>query len=453
MASIAKPWLSEVDISKGQLESLKHELTHVLLQQIGVFPFYASWATGITEGAAMSVEPEYDGIYTLDEHAADILQLRYANGGSQIMSFSGFAAGASEESYVLAGSFARFLLKTYGPAAFDRVYASLDWKKEYGKPLDSLQSEWEQWLVRFRTPMEASDSTHFRYYYDRTAIIFQPCLRRTGKLERRAANAFEAMQYHDAALLYRKAILANGGIEALAGLSGALLRERKLSAAIQVLDTTHSPLIAKEIAALDERRADLRAIASDSMAADSFYFRALSAKLSSSVFLSAYAHRVLLHSAVRKYWLQFLKQEYMPDSSAADSATLFESFLQVWMRHHPQPGFDSTDLVLRYLYASLLEQRESFSGASRSDPFGIPDGPLRTLDTTTVSKHDSLAISLIALHFAGVEEENARTEYDVKLALRYVPQKYRAAVAEMAEELLAEAAFTTGEARAPETSR
>ena len=86
-ASFSKPWLGEVHIAKENLESLKHEFTHVMLRQKGVFPFYASWSTGLTEGAAMSVEPEYDGIYTLDEHAARILQMHYATGVKEVMSF------------------------------------------------------------------------------------------------------------------------------------------------------------------------------------------------------------------------------------------------------------------------------------------------------------------------------------------------------------------------------
>ena len=49
--------------------------TGVLLRENGSWPFYASWSTGLTEGAAMAVEYEYDGIFTLDEHAANILRL------------------------------------------------------------------------------------------------------------------------------------------------------------------------------------------------------------------------------------------------------------------------------------------------------------------------------------------------------------------------------------------
>ena len=454
VASIAKPWLSEVDISKGHLESLKHELTHVLLRRLGVFPFYASWSTGLTEGAAMSVEPEYDGIYTLEEHAARILELDYAPGVKQVMSFTGFAANASQKSYVLAGSFAQFLLNAYGPGPFDRVYSSLNWRKEYGKPLDSLQGEWERSLASLMTPMSTGDSAHFRYYYARQAIIFHPCFRRFGKLERDAAQAFDRHEYERAAQLNEAALEAHGGIEALAGLSDALLRQQRLQAAIHVLDTTRSLQTRDQFVALDERRADLRAISGDSILADSLYHNTLSAKLSSTEFLRAYAHRVLLHSAVRAEWLEFLKQEYMPDSApfANDSASIFEAFLRVWMHHQRQPGFDSTDLVLRYLYATLLEQKGELAGAAHSDPFGIPKSPIGSMDSGYLSRNDSLAIALIALHYAGVENEVERLRYDVQRALQYVPMKYGRSVRKLSQELLSEAALTNEEQRDPGTS-
>ncbi len=302
-ASISKPWLGEVHIAKENLESLKHELTHVLLREKGVFPFYVSWSTGLTEGAAMSVEPEYDGIYTLDEHAARILQMHYANGVKEVMSFTGFAANASQKSYVLAGSFSRYLLSTYGPTQFNHVYASLDWKKEYRKPLDSLESEWQRWLAPMMTPMDADDSEHFRYYYDRASIIYNPCLRRIGKLNRQGHNAYLNGNYSTAQAYYRSALNAGGGIESLIGLSNTFLRQNDLSQAISILDTTHNPIVRKQNVVLDLRRADLQALTGNTLSADSLYTVALAVKVSSGTFLSAYAHKLLLHSDVGPDWI------------------------------------------------------------------------------------------------------------------------------------------------------
>lgn len=450
VASIAKPWLSEVDIAKGHLQSLQHELTHVLLRQKGVYPFYASWSTGLTEGAAMSVEPEYDGIYTLDEHAARILQLHYATGVEQIMSFTGFAANASEKSYVLAGSFSRYLLSAYGPEKFDRVYASLDWQKEYGKPVDSLEAEWKRWLVPLMTPLTAADSAHFRYYYDRVSIIFDPCLRRIGKLDRRAASAYGKNRFEEAKQLYTSAIEEGGGIEPLNGLSNAFLQLHQPGAALSVLDTTRNPVIQKQRIVLAPRRADLRAIENDTLTADSLYFTALAAKLSSGTFLAAYGHRELLHSAVQREWMERLHEEYMPDT---DRSKEFESFLHVWMAHHPQPGFDRTDFVLRYVYSVLLESKGELIGASQIDPFGERGGTLTELRAAKLNEDDSLAITLTAIHFAKLQSEDLHCSYDLSVASNFCPPKYSRAMEEEARELDRQWKFRSEEQSAPETSR
>jgi len=438
VASIAKPWLGEVEIAKGNLENLKHELTHVMLREKGVFPFYASWSTGVTEGPAMSVQPKYDGIYTLDEHAARILQLQYASGVRQIMSFSGFAANASEKSYVLAGSFSRFLLSTYGPEKFDRVYASLDWQKEYGKPLDSLQAEWKRWLTPLITPMDAGDSAHFRYYYDRSSIIFNPCLRRIGKLDRTADDAYREERWNDAARLYRSAIAEGGGIEPLIGLSNALLQLHQPRAALAALDTTRNPIIQKERIVLAPRQADLRAMLGDTLHADSLYARSLDAKLSSGTFLIAYAHRMLLHSAVQSEWIKRLSEEYMPDT---DRSQQFVAFLEVWRVHQPQPGFDRADLALRYIYSLLLEGKGELSGASQTDPFGEQGGTPMVLNAANLNGNDSLAIALMALHFANLQPEESHCRYDLSIATNFCPPQYSRAVEEQARELNAKWEF------------
>ena len=278
-ASISKPWLGEVHIVKENIESLKHELTHVMLRQKGVLPFYVSWSTGLTEGAAMSVEPEYDGIYTLDEHAARILQLHYATGVKEVMSFTGFAANASQKSYVLAGSFSRYLLSAYGSVPFDRVYASLDWQKEYGKPIDTLEAEWKRWLSPMMTPMYASDSDLFRYYYDRASIIYNPCLRRIGKLQREGSEAFHAHHFADAVDLYREAVAEGAGVAALFDAERALSSQGNWRGALAMLDTTRTPIIQKQVAALDIQRGDLHILANDTTRASEFYGDAVSRKI------------------------------------------------------------------------------------------------------------------------------------------------------------------------------
>lgn len=236
-ASIAKPWLSELHIAKENLESLKHELVHVLLREWAGFPLHASWSTALTEGVAMSLEPSYDGIHSLHEHSCAILRMKLGTGVSNIMGFAGFASGASTTSYVLAGSFTSYLLDTYGPQKLKQVYGSLDFEEAYGKPLAQLENEWKAAIGNALPELTYFDSLRTRYYFDRQSILFVPCLRSIGKLNTEARTAMEEGMYAKAEKLYAELYRENKSINALRGIVISMLRRDQKERVRQLLDT------------------------------------------------------------------------------------------------------------------------------------------------------------------------------------------------------------------------
>jgi hypothetical protein len=393
------------------------------MREHGSFPFYASWSTGLTEGAAMSVEPQYDGIYTIDQHAARILQLKYASGVREVMAFTGFASNASEKSYVLAGSFTRFLLAKYGPQRFDRVYKSLEFKEVYHKSLDSLEAEWKTWLIPLMTPLSTDDTAHFRYYYDRVAIIFNPCLRRIGKLERKAIAAYRDKRFQDAVEYYRSAVTEGAGISALLGESDAIMQRNDISGALAILDTTITPIVTRQIAALDIQKGDLRTLMDSLRASDNNYRDAMSIKLSSGTFLSAYLHRVMAESDVNKWWRGYLYESYVASPHAAElSARYLNAMLST---HSATPGFDRVQFALSYIQSLNQERKGRIAAAMAFDPFasGLPN-------LTDLNSDDSLAISIVALHFAAIRPGPPGESF--------CPLPYHEAAMEYANELRAE---------------
>jgi hypothetical protein len=427
IASIAKPWLGEVHIAKGNLESLKHELTHVLLREKGVFPFYASWSTGITEGAAMSVEPEYDGIYTLDEHAAHILQLQYASGVKQIMSFTGFAASASEKSYVLAGSFSRYLLSVYGSGPFDSVYSSLDWQKEYGKPLDTLEEEWKRWLAPLMTPMDVGDTEHFRYYYDRSSIIYNPCLRRIGKLQQEAMLEFHRHHYADASRLFHDAIQEGAGISALYTAGNALIRVGNWRGAMALLDTTHTPIIDKQRVALDLQRADLHVMAGDTSLADSLYSHAELLKLNWQRFLLSYASNILLHSYPEARWKNYLDNVFTKNDWNSYSTDSLLRTMDSEYLHPLHSTFDQISFAIRiFRIDNCIRQGELVRA--------IMMGHLQTpTSNEELTENDSLALSIYWQQILKLDLQTLHENLESDC-----PVKYRRAAQENFDEINAE---------------
>jgi len=324
-ASIAKPWLSELHIAKENLESLKHELTHVLLREKGIFPFYASFSTGLTEGAAMSVESRYDGLFTIDEYAARILQMGYASGVSQVMSFTGFASNASSKSYILAGSFSRYLIHKYGYERFIRVYRSLDYEESYSKSLEELEKEWIGSLKPLQTPLTTYDSLRIRYYFDRSSIFFRSCIRRVGKISREAEAAVKREDYLAADSLYAEVLHEAGGVNALRSRAVANINLGRVAAAKAILDTTHVADEIKQRPALALVQGDVYFLNSDTSKALHYYQEASKLRLSEGYFLTAYTKYYLYgYSMTPTFWKSYLLRSYRDPSSFERIGTFSE---------------------------------------------------------------------------------------------------------------------------------
>ncbi len=298
-ASISKPWKRSIYITKQNLHSLKHELAHILLAEYGSFPFNISWSTGLTEGAAVAIEEDYDGIRSVDEYSARMLQMNLTSGVQQVMQPSGFLSAAPSQSYVIAGSFAKYLIQTYGSEKFLRVYKERDFEAVYNKPFSEFDREWKKILMAgFETPMNYYDSLRMSYYFKRTSILYQPCIRRIGKLFKNADEAFKNKDYKIADSLYEIIVNESGRGRAIQGRVQSLLHLQNFPGTLAVLDTTASAQEIKNKATLHVLRGDVIALATgDIQKASAEWEEAIKLELSDSYFMSAFTHRYFFGGA------------------------------------------------------------------------------------------------------------------------------------------------------------
>lgn len=220
--NIAKPWLHQVHITAQSLQAtLRHELTHVVAGAYGVPVVHASPRMGLTEGLPMALEAVY-GSRSLHTYAAAMMQQGIAPDITGLMSSWGFAVQSPSVSYVLAGSFCRFLIDRYGIGKLMIMYGNADWKEQYGRPLSLLIADWKAYLGDEEVTPEDLKATDV--LFRDPALIFKQCPRFVGETNGDASRMFAAGEYAKAESLYALAYDNGHGLESLSGLAMAALR-------------------------------------------------------------------------------------------------------------------------------------------------------------------------------------------------------------------------------------
>jgi hypothetical protein len=233
--NFAKPWSSEIHMHKQAMTaSLKHELVHVMAAPFGVPVIRASLRPGLVEGLAMAIEWDW-GNRTLHQYAAGIQRSGLSADIQELMSIGGFAARGSSVSYVLAGSFCRFLIDTYGIGLMTRLYRSGDFPGVYGTSLDELTTAWEKFLATVQ--VAGADSDGIDALFRRPPLFRKVCARVAGARVREAGMLLENGRFEDAARLYGQVFAETGGYESLSGYVASALRAGDIDAVLAVRDT------------------------------------------------------------------------------------------------------------------------------------------------------------------------------------------------------------------------
>jgi len=220
--NIAKPWSGQVHLTKESLDqSLKHELVHVAFARFGVPVVRISLSTGLVEGVAMAIEWDW-GNRTLHQYASAMMRYHAAPDIRPLMLFTGFAAQSSSVSYVVTGSFCRYLIDTYGMRKMTNVYRTADYDAVYGKPLDRLIDEWSGFIRTI--PGTEQDADIVDVLFRRPAIFRKICARVIAQRQKEAGRLFAAGEFSRASTLFGENYRDGGGYSSLAGVMASALR-------------------------------------------------------------------------------------------------------------------------------------------------------------------------------------------------------------------------------------
>lgn len=245
-AAFTKPWARTLNMSFGGVGgTLRHELAHVMLAPYGN-PLGISVSQGLLEGSAMALENDYLW-RTLHEYARAMYEFNLAPSPEAIMGVGGFSSRRASVSYVLAGSFSRWLIERYGMQRYLEAFPWGDFDDAYGRSLGELSTEYRAFIDSLPPP-PAAQRAAMRYLFGGGSFFFQKCLRRIGSLNGAGFDALAQERYERALERFRESLehginygARAGVLQSLAGLGR--YRELLDSCKAYAADTAGYPLL------------------------------------------------------------------------------------------------------------------------------------------------------------------------------------------------------------------
>ena len=163
---------------------LKHELAHVFT--VPWSPLKVSLKIGLHEGIAVAADWD-EGRLTGHQWAKAMREMEVAPPLSGVMGF-GFWGHAGSRSYLLAGSFVRFLVDTYGIEKFKGVFPTGNFVEHYAKDLSALEVEWVEFLET--VPLRDDEVAYATYRLKRQSVFEQVCAHEIAALRDTAWQAY-----------------------------------------------------------------------------------------------------------------------------------------------------------------------------------------------------------------------------------------------------------------------
>ncbi len=226
-----KPWLRQVNINLRDVNgALKHELVHVMLAERGIPFLQVAPNSGLIEGAAVASERfEYDE--SLHKLAAEILALGIRPDIAEMFSVSGFFKSYSGVSYVLAGSFCRYLIDRYGVDKFKELYRSGRFDPLYRKNLNTLILEWK--TIIHSINVTSANLEKAAYLFKRSPLFGKDCARVIANLNSNTRELIARKNYPVALASADRSITLSKNADAVYQRNIALFRMGKYD---QVID-------------------------------------------------------------------------------------------------------------------------------------------------------------------------------------------------------------------------
>lgn len=232
--NIAKPWRREVHLNKDSWEgTLKHELVHALAGEFGMPVIKAHYNTGLIEGLAMAIDDDF-GNRTLNEYAAAMMKFELIKDPARLVRPIGFALQSSSVSYVMMGSFIRYLIDGYGVDRFKELYGGRSPDDIYGAGYEALAQDWLRFLSSIEVP--ESSRNHVEFYFNRPSIFAKNCAHAVANKNEEGRRLLEKNSPVGAMSRFQAGLRMSWNSESFAGLVRSSFAAARYDSVISLMD-------------------------------------------------------------------------------------------------------------------------------------------------------------------------------------------------------------------------
>lgn len=209
-----KPWRGEMHIVATEWTVLRHELAHLAMAPFGnILGFNLS--QGLLEGSAEGISGGKN-LGSLEHYVASMQKYRTNRTPSpgELMEIGSFTGYNTSAAYAMSGAFCRWLIDTFGPERFTRLYATGDFEEAYNLPLATLSKRYGDHLDSViqdpRFTLDLLPEKTVSYLYGGGGFFQQRCLRALGAANAAADAALSANRPELALELSRRALEFGG---------------------------------------------------------------------------------------------------------------------------------------------------------------------------------------------------------------------------------------------------
>ena len=233
--NIAKPWRREIHLTLDSFEeTFRHEVVHVLAAESGLPIICASNRMALNEGYATAIDWDW-GRFSPHEYAAALQRDKLLGNPEALFELTGFATQQGAYAYVVAGSFARYLIDRYGINSFKEVFPAGHFYEVYGAPLGTLIHDWEDFLRTIDVsslPRETVETI-----FAQQSIFRKTCARVTAERNSNGVQSIRVKNYQVAEDEFTASFDDAKTAFALRGLFQSLLGQKKYAEVVRLYET------------------------------------------------------------------------------------------------------------------------------------------------------------------------------------------------------------------------